>query len=338
MFTKTSIMRLIGWGATPLYGHMNSLCFLRMQLGLSPVIVIPLSPWGISVLAGVSHGIHTSSLLLSLTSQLPETIQGIPEKTVKTLEGGSVPRDGGWYESFITHPHDNNFWNQIAAILRSLSPGEKYAILIQPQFSNGSHATLDGSFLTNSNPDMNKLREHFEPFIVKMEDDYNEEFCGETRIKIRNVTETGVPSPVPKSRTPSQTSQILQAMQTMQNTQLQAMQTQTNALLEAIKVSQPAPSPLGGINWQPIIQGALTGVAQSFGAQVSFPSPTTTQTTAASESVDKSSTFKAMQTQLESLTTSVSQQSKNLESLTTTVQQLSSTVAQQGNILNQLSQ
>jgi hypothetical protein len=29
--------------------------------------------------------------------------------------------------------------------------------------------------------------------------------------------------------------------------------------------------PVGGVNWTPIIQGALTGLAQSFGAQVTFP-------------------------------------------------------------------
>lgn len=38
-------------------------------------------------------------------------------------------------------------------------------------------------------------------------------------------------------------------------------------ILEAIKTqAQPSPSPLGAVNWTPIIQGALTGLAQSFGA------------------------------------------------------------------------
>jgi len=215
-------------------------------------------------------------LLLSLASQLPESIQGFPEKGVKTLEGGTVPRGGGWYETFITHPHDDNFWDQIAAVLHSLAPGENYAILIQPQFSNGSHVTLDGSFLTDNDPDMTKFREHFNPFIVKLEDDYNDKFCGETRIKIRNFTDSynakDIPSPSLKpsrAKAPSQT-QILQAMQQQTNAILESNRESNRAILEAMKASQPA------LNWQPIVQGALTGLAQAFGAQLSFPSPVPT--------------------------------------------------------------
>lgn len=105
---------------------------------------------------------HSSAFALSLAPHLPESIQGIPEKGVLSF-AGSVPQNGKWYEAFITHPHDPAFWSELEQLLHSLAPGEKYCILIQPQLSHGSHVTLDGSFLTDSNPNMQVLQDHFQP-------------------------------------------------------------------------------------------------------------------------------------------------------------------------------
>jgi hypothetical protein len=43
-------------------------------------------------------------------------------------------------------------------------------------------------------------------------------------------------------------------------------------VVQAIK-SQSAPTPtLGGLNWNPVIQGLVSGLASSLGASVNFPS------------------------------------------------------------------
>lgn len=128
---------------------------------------------------------------------------------------------------------------------------------------------------------------------------------------------------------------LLPILKTMQNTQLQAMQNQNNALLEALKTSQSAPSPLGGIDWQPIVQGALTGLAQSFGAQVSFPSPTTKQTTAAPATT---STDSSILSKLEILSSIVSQQGKAIEQQGKILEELSSTVSHLSQGFNTLTQ
>lgn len=39
---------------------------------------------------------------------------------------------------------------------------------------------------------MNALRKHYEPIIASAENDYNEEFCMDTRIKIVNLTDVKV--------------------------------------------------------------------------------------------------------------------------------------------------
>lgn len=250
----------------------------------------------------------TSSFALSLASHLPESIQGTPEKGVKPLEGGTVPRGGGWYETFITHPHDDSFWEQIAAVLRSLAPGEKYAILIQPQFVNGSYVTLDGSFLTDNDPNMSKFRDHFEPLIVKLEDDYNDEFCGETRIKRRNYTDSCNTKKVPSPSRTKAPSQILEAMQQQTGAILES----NRAILEAIKLSQPT------LNWQPIIQGALTGLAQAFGAQVSFPSPPPTTLSTPPQTPDE---IKVLRLEIQEMRQVITQQGQRFEQAITEIAQ-----------------
>jgi hypothetical protein len=102
-----------------------------------------------------------------------------------------------------------------------------------------------------------------------MEEDYNEDFCGQTRVKIRPLPPTPTAVPAPKRSSGSQTQVILEShrhllevMQAQTNAFIQTQATQTNAILEAIK-AQPQPSLISGVDWTPILQGALSVAAQA---------------------------------------------------------------------------
>lgn len=115
---------------------------------------------------------------------------------------------------------------------------------------------------------MEELREHFEPIIAQQEDDYNEKFCLDTQVQVRNVTK----------EVPLQTSPILNAIKAQNKTLTNAILASNKAILEsnqslveAIQSSRKAPSAFEAVNWTPIVQGLATGFAQAFGAQISFP-------------------------------------------------------------------
>nr|YP_008474718.1 truncated DNA polymerase [Glomus cerebriforme]AGJ98100.1 truncated DNA polymerase [Glomus cerebriforme] len=222
---------------------------------------------------GVLAGFHTATSLLSLRAHLPESVAGMPE--VGILEFPSTPSPlelHKWYEAFITHPHCNTFWDEVERLIRGLAPNTKYCILLQPEFSNGKRVTLGSSFLTDNDPNMEAMKEHFTPLITKLEDDYNEDFCGQTRVKVRSTLTSPGTQPAPKSAKRPTTAQILETMQS-------SMQAQTNAIIEAIKnTPQPTPSPslLAGVDWTPILQAGVSALASTLGIQVSAPTPTPT--------------------------------------------------------------
>jgi len=66
------------------------------------------------------------------------------------------------------------------------------------------------------------------PILQKIEEDYNEEFNNDTRVKIRDLGPIESPRPVPTPRTPrsspprSQTNAILEAMQSSTQAILQS--------------------------------------------------------------------------------------------------------------------
>jgi hypothetical protein len=232
--------------------NLNMNLTSRMLLRILPNSPALLLNWSMStvlsvgafagVLSGFSFGTAHFS---SSASQIPEISTAFPESNVKTFKG-TVPRKGGWNEAFITHPHDGNFWTELEELLRSLTSGENYAILLQPQFESGMRKTLGGSFHTNNNPNMQILIEHFNPIITDHENDYNEEFCIDTRVEILNISEGSSP---PASKHVNNANAVLEAMQAQTNAILQS-----NAqILEAIKVQST--SPLAGLNWTNIAQG-----------------------------------------------------------------------------------
>ena len=120
-------------------------------------------------------------------------------------------------------------------------PG-KYCILLRPQFEHGGRKTLGTSFLTDNQPNMGALREHFEPIIAQQEDDYNDKFCLNTQVQVRNIT---------KDEKLLQTAPILKAIKSQNKTITNAILESNKAIVEAIKSTRTDPSPRGGVNWTP---------------------------------------------------------------------------------------
>jgi hypothetical protein len=87
---------------------------------------------------------------LSLRTQIPEEIQGIPETAVLPLPSNGLLQNGKWFQAFIPHPHAESFWEELETLLRTLQPGVKYGVLLQPEFSNGKRVTLGSSFLISN--------------------------------------------------------------------------------------------------------------------------------------------------------------------------------------------
>jgi hypothetical protein len=210
--------------------------------------------------------------------------------------------------------------------------------------------TVGTSFNIDSSSLLEQIKEHFMPILQQMEEDYNEEFNIDTRVKIRDLGPIESPRPVSTPQTPkasssrSQTNAIIQAMQAQTQAILQSQQTQTKALLEAVKT----PS----INWEPLITVGTTLVDRVIDRLLP-PAPQTTAAPASSQTPQTPQTPKTpffgdlgqieakmiarieqMETQtnaqlaqqnktLEVLAQSQAQQGKALENLIQTVTQLS---------------
>jgi hypothetical protein len=106
-------------------------------------------------------------------------------------------------------------------------------------------------------------------------------------------------------------------------------------ILEAIKLQTTASS----IDWTPIVQAAISGISQAFGAKVTFTSPSVDL------SADHAATAPAevqrpssVQVQIDKLASEVSNQNKILAQLSSTVDQVAKTQAQQAEMISQLSQ
>jgi hypothetical protein len=83
----------------------------------------------------------------------------------------------------LSHMHDEGFWSQLMDFIhRSLSPGRLYGALIQPRSEKGP-VSLGPLVQLQTNTTEEWLRNHFEPILIKNEDDYDEEFTLDTKIK-----------------------------------------------------------------------------------------------------------------------------------------------------------
>lgn len=117
--------------------------------------------------------------------------------------------------------------------------------------------------------------------------------------------------------------------------------------IKTIPTSTPSPSsvssPMNQFNWTPIIQGAITGIASSFGMNLTPVAPTSTQpspttTMAPSNSSIKLAPIEARLDKLESkYSTLESTLTSNLNSLTQARSEMTATISKMGQLLSVLS-
>lgn len=190
--------------------------------------------------------------------------------------------------------------------------------MLQPEFTSGQRRTLGTSFHTSCKPQMSELINWLQPLIDNFESQSGGESMGplslRTFVSITDIT--GIPEPniTPvsasqanvdyikevKAETKRATDRGRKAAPTLTviNSGFEAMSSKLDSgfaqVVQAIKSqpsstqpssTQPQASSFGGIDWTPIIQGLVSGVASSLGGTVNFnSSPSvpaqTTQSTA----------------------------------------------------------
>lgn len=85
-----------------------------------------------------------------------------------------------------------------------LSPGRQYGILISPRSDKGP-VFLGPLVLITKETSEEWLREHYEPILKKLEENYDEEFQIDTKIKIKDMGESSAsPSAPPSSPSSNQ--------------------------------------------------------------------------------------------------------------------------------------
>jgi TolA-binding protein len=176
-------------------------------------------------------------------------------------------------------------------------PNGKFGLILEAILEGNRHRTVGHSFVINSKTTLDQVTEFLTPYIENFE---SQSGTGEdgpstfaSRLLVRNITSAPNPEAIPftsdssnvqwKKDTKANTkanrraSPSLAAINTM-NSKLDSLNTgferlssilQSQAQVPHSSPSQPN-TPLG-INWTPIVQGLLSGVAQSFGGSVNFP-------------------------------------------------------------------
>jgi hypothetical protein len=239
---------------------------------------------------------------------------------------------------------DPDFWDPfMKLVIARLNPKRKYGLLIQPR-SYSATITLVTSVVTDASATEDWFKDHFNPILQRMEDDYDDFFDLDTRIQIRDIgpleTTTSIPTPTPTPPTTTKkratkNSDNLQAMQVLTDAILKSNQDQTNAILEAIKVqntSQPS------INWTPLVQAVATAIPAVLGVPVQ-PTPTPAVTSSpvqqqpAAQPPLEVGVIQALQAKITKLDTKVDKIASTQYLLVQTQAQLTSTVNNIGQIL-----
>jgi hypothetical protein len=252
------------------------------------------------------------SINFDVTSNLENnsTTLGVTEIT----SSSEVPLDFKWYEILLTHMHDPAFWQDLLQFIQKLTPGALFGMLIQPRSEKGL-STLGPLVLVTSETTEEWLKSHFIPLLEKLEEDYNEEFKLDTKIRMKFIGQkegSVVSSSIgaSKARGRSSNSIVLEAIQTLAKSQA----TQTQALLEAIKAQNRTTQT--NYPWMEIGKGIATAVAPFFGASINFtpsPAPTPTAQTPGEVQVTNTQPLEAQMKALQDNNSTLENRIANLE-------------------------
>lgn len=111
---------------------------------------------------------HSSSPLLAINSEVTSTFENYTyEEGFEPLRTPHIPADGKWYITKVIHMHDSSFWDELYNnLIKRLTPGRKYAMLMQPVSEKGP-ITLGPVIHVYSDSTLNWLREYYEPYPSK---------------------------------------------------------------------------------------------------------------------------------------------------------------------------
>lgn len=350
----------------------NLIFIFDFLLGLLPERQAPNHPLFVTVInhqvtfGHTRRAFSTSAIFFSLSSQVPEgpslsRVQPNPLNQVQINPGDTIQEGFRAYWTYISPITSGDFFDKLEVLIKGLTsdPSRLFAIIIQPEFSSGQRRTLGHSFHINCEPKMNDLRDWLQPLIDNFEAQSGGDELGplslRTFISITDIT--GIPEPEarPISSSPANVAHIktvrdetkratdrsrkaaptVSAIASLES----KLDTGFKEMIQAIKsqpsAANPAPSPLGGVNWTPIIQGLITGVASSLGASVNFP--TTTQASVPAEA-PTTLDLSPVLTRLNKLESKYSNLETSVKSLASTVETLAKGQANMTNSVSSLAQ
>ncbi|GBC46869.2 truncated DNA polymerase [Rhizophagus irregularis DAOM 181602=DAOM 197198] len=262
------------------------------------------------------------------------------------------------YRFYIELPsiHSANFLESLFHEIQRLfvtHPNASFNLMVEAILPNGNRRTVGTSFLAKVGFTMRELEKLF---IEKIETFEEQSGTGEASgytesslLRVYNISTAPQPESIPFSSASEnlewakqtkqgqkatkraiKTSPVLKATLEIQES-LSTMSSNITKLTSVLErqvtsqvAQQPAPvtQPLLGINWTPIVQGLVTGVASSFGASVQFPTQPAAQTPGEVQVVPTSVPSTVVQTTPEPATVDLTPILSRLDKLESTVTQL----------------
>jgi hypothetical protein len=209
MFTQKTLVlsRVALKNLNPTSVHMITSAFPRMTLGLTPAFVIPMTLGGISVLAGVNQGFHTSVFSLAVNSDITSSRSPI-EGLVYNL-GDPIPQAIRFYYE-LPSIHSSNFFEQLMKVVNALIssvPDARFNLMIEAILPNGNRRTVGKSFIISQGTTSQVLETFLTPFIESFETQSGsgelEGFSDSSLVRVHNITTAPNPEAHPFSSDPA---------------------------------------------------------------------------------------------------------------------------------------
>src|SRR6266542_1373093 len=263
---------------------------------------------------GSKRPFHSSALVPSglsrhnVHSSVPMTT---PTNKPYWLPGEPLPEA---VQFFVELPsiYSSDFMEQLYSIINQIcnSPGALFAILIDCRMKGNRYRTLAPTINCAPNTTLAELdsllRERIENFEAQSGTGEEGSSVIDTRVRLTNISTAPEPNVHPfsaspaniqwkadiktdrkASRRPSASVQSITNLQSSIDSQFDNLSSLMSSgfkeVVNAIK-TQPTPSVAStALNWTPLIQGIVTGIASSYGAQVNFPTTSTPPTSTPGE-------------------------------------------------------